>query len=79
MKAAVIHRYGGNDVVAVHLKAYGDYSTYRLRLIKADGTTFDPTKLDPLLVSVAFSFKVECPNDYDCASPCVCAPLTPPK
>lgn len=66
------------DVVAVHLNAYGDYSTYRLRLIKADGSTFDPTKLDPMLVSVAFSFKVECPNDYDCASPCDCPPLTPP-
>jgi hypothetical protein len=66
------------DIVAVHLTAYGDFSTYRLRLIKADGTTFDPTRLDPLLVSVAFSFKVECPNDYDCATPCVCAPLTPP-
>ena len=66
------------DVVVVHLNAYGDYSTYRLRLLKADGSTFDPTKLDPLLVSVAFSFKVECPNDYDCMSPCVCAPLMPP-
>jgi hypothetical protein len=63
------------DVVVVHLNAYGDYSSYRLRLIKADGSNFDPTKLDPLLVSVAFSFKVECPNDYDCESHCNCAPL----
>ena len=65
------------DVVAVHLNAYGDYSTYRLKLSKADGSTFDPTKLDPLLAAVPFSFKVECENDFDCASPCVCAPLMP--
>jgi hypothetical protein len=65
------------DVVAVHLSAYGDYSTYRLKLIKADGSTFDPAKLDPLLVSVPFSFKIECPNDFDCARPCSCAPLMP--
>jgi hypothetical protein len=66
------------DVVAVHLNAYGDYSTYRLRLIKADGSTFDAIKLDPLLASVAFSFKVECPSDFDCTSARDCLPLTPP-
>jgi Baseplate J-like protein len=65
------------DVVSVHLTAYGDYSTYRLRLIKADASTFDPSKLDPLLASVAFSFKVECPNDFDCATSCTCAPPIP--
>jgi hypothetical protein len=65
------------DVVAVHLNIYGDYSTYRLRLIKADGSTFDATKLDPLLASVAFSFKVECPSDFDCTSMRDCLPVTP--
>ena len=44
------------DVVVVHLNAYGDYSGYQLRLVKADASAFDPSKLDPLLVSVAFSF-----------------------
>jgi hypothetical protein len=56
------------DVVVVHLKAYGDYSAYRLQLIKANGSAFDATKLDPVLSTIDFSFKVECPSDFDCAA-----------
>jgi Baseplate J-like protein len=56
------------DVVVVHLTAYGDYSSYRLQLVKADGSTFDPSKLDPMLSAIDFSFKVECPSDFDCAA-----------
>lgn len=66
------------DVVAVHLNAYGDYSTYRLRLVKADASTFDATQLDPLFASVAFSFKVECPSDFDCAGVPDYPPFMPP-
>jgi hypothetical protein len=65
------------DVVVVHLTAYGDYSGYRLQLIKADGSSFDVTRLDPLLSAVDFSFKVECPSDFDCAAPV--PGLQPPK
>ena len=30
--------------------------------------------LDPLLSAVDFSFKVECPSDFDCQTSCVCPP-----
>ncbi len=56
------------DVVVAHLNAYGDYSPYRLQLIKADGSSFDVTKIDPVLSAVDFSFKVECSSDFDCAT-----------
>jgi baseplate J-like protein len=54
------------DVVVVHLSAFGDYAPYRLQLIKADGSAFDT--LDPVLSAIDFSFKVECPSDFDCAA-----------
>jgi hypothetical protein len=62
------------DVVVVHLNAFGDYAPYRLQLIKADGSAFDT--LDPVLSAIDFSFKVECPSDFDCAAPA--AMVTPP-
>jgi hypothetical protein len=65
------------DVVVVHLTAYGDYSPYRLQLIQASGSSFDATKLDPILSAVDFSFKVECPSDFDCATAVPAAPLAP--
>jgi hypothetical protein len=68
------------DVVVVHLNAYGDYAPYRLQLVKADGSTFDATKLDPVLSAIDFSFKVECPSDFDCAAvaPAIIPPVEPP-
>lgn len=53
----------------------GDYSTYTLSLVEPD-TGLPPTGLDPQLASVDFSFKVECPSDFDCRRSCDCpAPL----
>jgi hypothetical protein len=68
------------DVVVVHLNAYGDYAPYQLQLIKADGSAFDASKLDPVLSTIDFSFKVECPSDFDCAAAvgAVMPPAAPP-
>jgi len=57
--------YDGNTVV-VHLNAYGDYSPYRLQFVAATGSTFNLASLDPQLSFVDFSFKVECPSEFDC-------------
>ena len=38
-----------------------------------------PAGFDPLLAEVEFSFKVECPSDFDCAPPCTCPPERPPR
>lgn len=45
----------------------GDFSTYRLRLIKSPTNRTDPPDgFDRQLSEIEFSFKVDCPNDFDC-------------
>ena len=58
----------GNALV-VHLTAYGDFSTYNLAIKPAGGTSFDPATLDPLLAAADFSFKGDCPSEFDCQTP----------
>jgi hypothetical protein len=57
----------------------GDFSTYRLRLVRtrerpdeaADG-------FDELLSTTTFSFKVDCPSEFDCAPAQRCEEVVPP-
>lgn len=78
-----------SSVIVVRTSAAGDFSPYVLRLVnnaaQASEDAFAVTEVlsgfDPVLSEVQFSFKVECPNDFDCApSPCECpaAQTTPP-
>jgi hypothetical protein len=60
------------NVLVVQVSRAGDFSPYTLRLINTDGTTL--TGLDPLSAAVTFSFKVECPSEFDCAPACECPP-----
>jgi len=63
-----------SDVLRVHVNGRGDFSTYTLRLIRA-GTDNGPLEgLDPALAEVEFSFKVECPSDFDCKPVETCPP-----
>jgi hypothetical protein len=50
----------------VRVDATGDFSTYGLRLVRSAADPGTPTKFDPRLSSVEFSFKVDCPSDFDC-------------
>jgi hypothetical protein len=59
------------EVVIVTVDRPGDFSRYRLRLENVDG-------LDPRLSSIAFSFKVACPTDADCAATLPCPPQEAP-
>ena len=52
----------------------GDHSTYTLRLISAPGSSEPPAGVDPVLARVDFSFKVECPNAFDCTEARPCPP-----
>ncbi len=67
-----------DQVLTVRTDSAGDFSAYRLCLVAGD----DPLPgFDPLLAQVAFSFKVECPTDFDCKSDDDCPPepeVTPP-
>jgi hypothetical protein len=60
------------DVLVVRVATRGDFSTYTLRLVEPDGSPL--AALDPLLAAVDFSFKVECPSDFDCRPVCACPP-----
>ena len=54
-------------VLVVRTDAAGDLSEYTLRLVaSAADVTTPPPGFDVLLSSVGFSFKVECPSDFDC-------------
>lgn len=62
------------NVLEVEVDKAGDFSIYTLCLL-ANGSDIDPpTDIDPMLAAVDFSFKVECPSDFDCETKRVCPP-----
>lgn len=77
-----------DNVLVVLTNEPGDFSPYCLRLVnnaaQASEDTFEITGVltgfDTQLADVEFSFKVECPPDFDCdATPaCPVPPVTPP-
>ena len=63
-------------LLTVTIAAPGDFSTYTLRLIDGlPGSSQPPKGFDPVLSAIDFSFKVACPNDFDCRTVRVCPPL----
>lgn len=58
--------------VALVPGAQTDFSTYRLALVAGQGKAAPPEFIDSRLSAVDFSFKVNCPTDFDCA------PVPPP-
>jgi hypothetical protein len=62
------------NVLLVRTDTRGDFSTYTLRLVAGATSDEPPAGFDPLLASVEFSFKVECPTDFDCLPACDCPP-----
>jgi hypothetical protein len=71
-------RYDG-DILVVHVNTPGDYSTYTLRLVKAEGSGDPPDGLDPVLSAIDFSFKVECGSDFDCLARHICSSKQYPR
>jgi len=66
-----------NHVLVVRLDRYGDYSPYSLRLVRSALDATPPQGFDPRLAEIAFSFKVECPSDFDCAPVAACPQEAP--
>ncbi|MEM6398640.1 MAG: putative baseplate assembly protein [Cyanobacteria bacterium P01_D01_bin.116] len=61
-------------VLVVRTDSTGDFSTYQF--------SFDINQLeqfDPQLSAIDFSFKVECPSDFDCEQERVCPPEANPE
>ena len=50
----------------------GDFSTYILRLVTSAADETVPANFDPQLAAVEFSFKANCPSDFDCKTEPVC-------
>ena len=61
-------------ILTVTLNRAGDFSTYTLRLVASEGNSNPPVGFDRLLSAVDFSFKVECPGDFDCRTERACPP-----
>jgi hypothetical protein len=61
-------------VLVVRVAEPGDYSTYTLSLVRSESDPNPPLGFDPQLVSIEFSFKVECPSDFDCRPVRLCPP-----
>jgi len=64
----------GANVLTVEVNQPGDFSIYRLRLVQDAQHLQPPQGYDPVLSEVNFSFKVECPSDFDCQHKCLCPP-----
>src|SRR5262245_59388965 len=64
--------------LVIRTASSGDFSRYTLAIVSNSGGDTPPADVDPLLASIAFSFKVECPSDFDCAAPLPCpSPAAP--
>ena len=64
------------NVLTVEVNQPGDFSIYTLRLVQDVQHLQPPAGYDPVLSEVNFSFKVECPSDFDCKPKCVCPPAS---
>lgn len=72
---ASVERY----VVTVPGNQPTDFSTYHLAIVSGPDNAAPPPFLDPRLSAVDFSFKADCPSDFDCAPSCEEPPeLLPP-
>jgi hypothetical protein len=67
----------GDQILVVRTDVFGDFSTYTLRLVASPGSPDPPTDYDPVLSSVEFTFKAECPTPFDCLRTPSCPPAPP--
>lgn len=67
------------NILDLEVDKAGDFSIYTLRLVAAPDDPDPPDGIDPMSAFVDFSFKVECPNDFDCKPVRQCPPRTVPR
>jgi hypothetical protein len=61
-------------ILDLSINAPGDFSTYILQLVTSPTDETTPDGFDPQSSAVEFSFKVECPTDFDCQPVRECPP-----
>lgn len=66
--------------LVVRVNQAGDFSPYTFRLVRSPTDPSPPAGFDPVLSMVEFSFKVDCPAEFDCDpdQPCPPQPATNP-
>jgi hypothetical protein len=64
-------------LLLVRTDSEGDYTEYRLSIVRSRVDEAPPDKFDRLLSQIDFSFKVECESDFDCAPADRCVPERP--
>ena len=62
-------------VLLVRTRERGDLSTYRLRLVLSREADGPPQGFDLLRAAIDFSFKVECPSEFDCFVDRICTQI----
>lgn len=63
-----------DHLLLVRTDASGDFSTYHLSLVRSPTDPDPPESFDPVLSCARFSFKIECPGDFDCMVEPRCPP-----
>jgi len=63
-----------NNILIVSVESPGDYSTYTLGLTQSQTDHGHPDGFDMQLSRIDFSFKVDCPSEFDCKQDLVCPP-----
>jgi hypothetical protein len=62
-------------ILTVEVNIRGDFSIYTLRLVKGPKQLdLPPDGFDKILSAIDFSFKVNCPSDFDCRRQLICPP-----
>lgn len=56
----------GADTAVLRASVAGDHSQYQLALVRSGSDTRPPQDFDPIMSTVDFTFKVDCPSDFDC-------------
>lgn len=68
---------GAATTLVVRTNSNGDFSRYTLQLVAGTTSGAPPQGFDPLLAGIEFSFKVECPSEFDCRDTPACTPALP--
>jgi hypothetical protein len=66
----------GADTAILRASPAGDFSRYTLSLVRSASDARPPEGFDPILSTVDFSFKVDCPSEFDCQQTTTC--IEPP-
>ena len=66
----------GADTAILRASPAGDFSRYALSLVRSASDARPPEGFDPILSRVDFSFKVDCPSEFDCQQTTTC--IEPP-